>query len=99
MGKKAAKSTRKFAQSGQLKKTIQARRKHQEIKRKSEKRRGKTWKGRAPLHEEDDIEEDDEVVDDDAEGLDSLRCVFCELCLLVDSYLTTDPRTPLWTIS
>ena len=59
---------------------------------------GEDWKP-STYHEEDDIEEDDEVVDDDAEGLDSLRCVFCELCLLVDSYLTTDPRTPLWTIS
>ena len=38
MGKKAAKSTRKFAASGQLKKTIQARRKFRDIKKKAEKR-------------------------------------------------------------
>ncbi|KAJ7079563.1 Noc2-domain-containing protein [Mycena belliarum] len=35
MGKKAAKSMKKFASSGQLKKTIDARRKHQQIKRKN----------------------------------------------------------------
>lgn len=40
MGKKAAKSTRKFAASGQLKKKIQARHKHQQDKKKFEKRRG-----------------------------------------------------------
>lgn len=39
MGKKAAKSTRKFAASGQLKKTIQQRRKQQDIKRKAERRK------------------------------------------------------------
>jgi hypothetical protein len=36
MGKKAAKATRKFAASGQLKKTIQARKKHQEIRKKTQ---------------------------------------------------------------
>jgi nucleolar complex protein 2 len=36
MGKKATKSTRKFAASGQLQKTIQTRRKHQEIRRKTQ---------------------------------------------------------------
>ena len=40
MGKKASKATRKFAASGQLKKTIQQRRKHQDIKRKVERRKG-----------------------------------------------------------
>ncbi|KAF7326840.1 Noc2-domain-containing protein [Mycena venus] len=35
MGKKAAKSMKKFASSGQLKKTIDARRKHQQIKKKN----------------------------------------------------------------
>ena len=38
MGRKAAKATRKFAASGQLKKTIQQRRKHQDVKRKAERR-------------------------------------------------------------
>jgi nucleolar complex protein 2 len=38
MGKKANKATRKFAASGQLKKTIDSRRKHQQIKRKTDAR-------------------------------------------------------------
>jgi nucleolar complex protein 2 len=37
---KAAKSTRKFAASGQLKKTIQNRKKHQQILKKAKGRRG-----------------------------------------------------------
>jgi nucleolar complex protein 2 len=37
---KAAKSTRKFAASGQLKKTIQNRKKHQQILKKAAGRRG-----------------------------------------------------------
>lgn len=62
MGKKANKATRKFAASGQLKKTIQQRRKHQDIKRKAERRKGAS-KGKAK--ENADVsggeEEDDEV--------------------------------------
>lgn len=53
MGKKAAKSTRKFAQSGQLKKAIQSRRKHQEIKRKAERRKGKPGRERGKGTEEE----------------------------------------------
>ena len=37
---RTSKQTRKFAASGQLKKVIQARKKHQEIKRKVERRKG-----------------------------------------------------------
>lgn len=37
---KAAKSTRKFAASGKLKKTIQSRKKHQQIVKKAAGRRG-----------------------------------------------------------
>lgn len=50
MGKKAVKSTRKFAASGQLKKTIQARKKHQEIRRKTQGKKGgrKDVKGKQP---------------------------------------------------
>lgn len=40
MGKKANKASRKYAASGQLKKEIQARKKHQQLKRTIEKRRG-----------------------------------------------------------
>ena len=62
MGKKAAKATRKFAASGQLKKTIQQRRKHQDIKRKAERRKGSS-KGKekqTPFEHEDDAEELDD---------------------------------------
>lgn len=45
MGKKAAKSTRKYAASGQLQKAIQARRKHQDVRRKAGKRRGAKARG------------------------------------------------------
>ncbi|KAI0085594.1 Noc2-domain-containing protein [Irpex rosettiformis] len=61
MGKKAAKSTRKFAASGQLKKTIQQRRKHQDIKRKAERRKtASSKKGKEKQHEDEneDIDED-----------------------------------------
>ncbi|KAI0656297.1 Noc2-domain-containing protein [Cubamyces menziesii] len=59
MGKKAAKSTRKFAASGQLKKTIQARRKFRDIKKKAEKRKGGKGKERE-VHEDEDVSEDEE---------------------------------------
>lgn len=64
MGKKAAKSTRKFAASGQLKKAIQTRRKQRDIKKKAEKRKASKGKGRA--QPEDEAEGDAEVAD--AEG-------------------------------
>ena len=62
MGKKVAKSARKFAASGQLKKTIQARHKHQQTKKKLERRRGNKGKPQPPaeapeLDEEEDGEE------------------------------------------
>ncbi|KAJ7058144.1 Noc2-domain-containing protein [Mycena amicta] len=61
MGKKAAKSQKKFAASGQLKKTIEARRKHQQIrKRVSNKKEGK---GKQRVAEsKQSIEDDDEDV-------------------------------------
>lgn len=58
MGKKVSKSTKKFAASGQLKKTIQARRKFRDIKKKTEKRRG--GKGKEKQHSEDDEDENEE---------------------------------------
>ncbi|KAI0752195.1 Noc2-domain-containing protein [Fomes fomentarius] len=63
MGKKAVKSARKFAASGQLKKTIQARRKHRDMKKKTEKRQAAKGKGRQTHTVEDDgggEEEDDQ---------------------------------------
>jgi len=53
MGKKVAKSARKFAASGQLKKTIQARHKHQQAKKKFEKRRGNKGKSQPPAEAPD----------------------------------------------
>ena len=67
MGKKATKATRKFAASGQLKKTIQQRRKHQDIKRKAERRKtnsSQKGKERAGAHgaaDHEDEEDEDEV--------------------------------------
>lgn len=62
MGKKAAKATRKFAASGQLKKAIQTRRKQRDIKKKAEKRKASKGKGREALTEvhEEDVAEGDE---------------------------------------
>jgi nucleolar complex protein 2 len=63
MGKKAVKSARKFANSGQLKATIQARRKHQDIRRKQQgKQQRKGGKGRQGIeHEDEDGGEDEDV--------------------------------------
>ncbi|KAK7440015.1 Nucleolar Complex 2 protein [Stygiomarasmius scandens] len=59
---KAPKSMKKFAASGQLKKTIEARRKHQQIKKKQQSRRGRQGKGAQPttLHDESDQDESQE---------------------------------------
>jgi len=63
---KAAKSTRKFAASGQLKKTIQNRKKHQLVVKKAAGRRGagRQASGKTPNNT---VEEEDRVV----------RCVWC----------------------
>lgn len=58
MGKKAAKATRKFASSGQLKKTIQQRRKHQDIKRKAERRKNGSKKGKEKQADKEEEESD-----------------------------------------
>ncbi|KAG6856847.1 hypothetical protein H0H87_012905 [Tephrocybe sp. NHM501043] len=59
MGKKASKQTKKFASSGQLKKVIQARHKHQQIRKRTQGRRG--GKSEKPRSEEADVEEEDEI--------------------------------------
>lgn len=64
MGKKAAKSTRKFAASGQLKKTIQARRRHRDIKKKAEKRQARKGKGKAVAENSDGSDAEDEGVEE-----------------------------------
>jgi nucleolar complex protein 2 len=62
MAKKGTKATRKFAASGQLKKKIQARRKHQQIQRKVHKNKSAGNKGkeraRVDVNEGEDEEED-----------------------------------------
>ncbi|KAH9856369.1 Noc2-domain-containing protein [Lenzites betulinus] len=67
MGKKATKSTRKFAASGQLKKTIQARRKFRDIKKKAEKRKG-SGKGKDGEAREDEDGSDEEEEEKEAGG-------------------------------
>ncbi|KAF8687566.1 Noc2 protein, partial [Rhizoctonia solani] len=57
MGKKAAKSTRKFAKSGELKRTIQARRKFKAVKAKTQARKGA--KRSQNEHDEEEEEEED----------------------------------------
>ncbi|OJT12355.1 Nucleolar complex protein 2 [Trametes pubescens] len=64
MGKKAVKSTRKFAASGQLKKVIQARRKFRDIKKKNEKRKGGKGAGREAHKDEDGGDEEEEEVEE-----------------------------------
>ena len=57
---KATKSTRKFASSGQLKKTIQSRKKHQQAKNKIKSRRGARGKGKDKVLVQDDDDDDDD---------------------------------------
>ncbi|PIL25885.1 hypothetical protein GSI_11638 [Ganoderma sinense ZZ0214-1] len=64
MGKKATKSARKFAASGQLKKTIQARRKHRDIKKKAEKRQAGKSKGKQVAEDLDVSDAEDEEVEE-----------------------------------
>ncbi|KAH9929483.1 Noc2-domain-containing protein [Fomitopsis serialis] len=61
MGKKAAKATRKFAASGQLKKTIQTRRKQRDIRKKAEKRKAGKGRGKELPQDkpEDDVSDDE----------------------------------------
>lgn len=64
MGKKAVKSARKFAASGQLKKTIEARHKHQQTKKKFEKRRGNKGKVHLPSKAPEPGRDEDEEVEE-----------------------------------
>jgi nucleolar complex protein 2 len=60
MAKKGTKATRKFAASGQLTKTIQARCKHQQIQRKVNKNKNARSKGQERPHVDGDGNEDEE---------------------------------------
>ncbi|KAG6865341.1 hypothetical protein C0991_003378 [Blastosporella zonata] len=60
MGKKASKQTKKFAASGQLKKVIQARHKHQQIRKRTQGKRGaKDEKARSEVTDVEDDEEEE----------------------------------------
>lgn len=66
---KAAKSTRKFAASGQLKKVIQNRKKHQQIVKRAAGRRGagkdaKGKGGRRVARDEEEVNEEVSMVSD-----------------------------------
>lgn len=67
MAKKGAKATRKFAASGQLKKQIQARHKHQELKKRVERRKGKKGGHNVPRKNHDENDEDQEESNDGRE--------------------------------
>jgi nucleolar complex protein 2 len=60
MGKKATKATKKFAAKGQLKKTIQARQKHNQIRKKSQGRKAGSGKSNNRNEERDGEEEGEE---------------------------------------
>jgi nucleolar complex protein 2 len=79
MGKKAVKSARKFAASGQLKKTIEARHKYQQTKKKFEQRRGNKGKSQLPSK----VPELDEDEDEEVEGT-------CDKCALGFYILSPD---------
>ena len=84
MGKKATKASRKYAASGQLKKEIQARKKHQQMKRTIERRKGGKGraksgrdekenvqagrKGKGKTSDNEDASEDDEEMSDEETG-------------------------------
>jgi nucleolar complex protein 2 len=57
---KAAKSSRKFAASGKLKQSIQSRKKHQQLRKKIDGRRGAHAKGKRKATSEADGDDDDE---------------------------------------
>lgn len=58
---KASKSTKKFASSGQLKKVIQARHKHQQIRKRTQGKRGARDGKDKPKIVEKDVEENEEA--------------------------------------
>ncbi|KAG8687679.1 hypothetical protein FRC11_006768 [Ceratobasidium sp. 423] len=65
MGKKAAKSTRKFAKSGELKRTIQARRKYKAVKAKVQARKGTK---RKEIEKDEDEDEDEGIEEPKVKG-------------------------------
>lgn len=83
MGKKATKSMKKFASSGQLKKTIDARRKHQQIKKRAQgKKTGKEGKAKPNPKIHDGAMDDEEDVVSKKPAKGSVRSLFHELVVL-----------------
>ncbi|KAG7447240.1 Noc2-domain-containing protein [Guyanagaster necrorhizus] len=58
---KASKSMKKFASSGQLKKTIEARRKHQQVRKKVQGKKSGRAKSKVVDDVDDDMDDDEEV--------------------------------------
>ncbi|KAF8130270.1 Noc2-domain-containing protein [Boletus edulis] len=89
MGKKATKATRKFASRGQLNKTIQSRKKHQESKKKIESRRGAKGRGKAPVQVSDGSEQDDAEGDEEHDTAEFVRFYHgrCVKGMTVDDFL------------
>ncbi|KAF9234590.1 Noc2-domain-containing protein [Melanogaster broomeanus] len=79
-------SNAKFASSGQLKKTIQSRKKHQQFKKKIESRRGANGKGKdkAPVKGDDSGDEDEEVEEIKDQGKTKVKV------MSVDDFLGAD---------
>lgn len=74
---KATKATKRFAASGQLKKTIQARHKHKELQKKFQKRRGNKGgdaKGKGRSTEDHDEDEEDKEVEVHQPAKESVSC-------------------------
>lgn len=90
MAKSTKKSMRKFANSGALQKTIQARRKHQQIRRKVEKKgaaKKQGTKGREGGNDDQDEGEDAEDEEDEAEGGSSKYVVsYSQKCWSFNEY-------------
>lgn len=89
MAKRGTKATRKFAASGQLTKKIQARRKHQQIQRKTQKIKGAKSRGREPAQAGDSENEQPE----DA-NRKKARCVLLHILSIwvANSYLDVVSR-------
>ena len=77
MAKSSKKSMRKFASSGALQKTIQARRKHQQIRKKVEKKGAAKRQGAKGKEREtvEDVEDDEDEADEDEVEAGSNKCV------------------------
>lgn len=77
MGKATKKSARKFASSGQLKKTIESRRKHQQAKKKIQSRRGAKGQGkeREIVNDNDATSEEEDVEEPNKKGRSKVKSV------------------------